>query len=219
MSTAQMLVGVTPPVGSKGVFTLTSHYDTTLVANTVYTCIAVRLISDMIKDNVDVFGLYYAAKSIPIEQYQYDIVNGGGIVSLSDASGNIVKVPTSYIASYPAAGGVPVSVLGFAVTVTALPEDTDLNYVRSLIVDAIKDGLGVVITADQVKPAKLSQTQMISQADAAKIRSTCALNIKLNPTWQSRYNDAFNQLQATLAKNVQLEKYIKSKATTPPPVV
>ena len=207
-------------MGSKGVFTLTSPYDVALVANTVYTCIAVRLISDMIKDNVDVFGLYYAAKSIPIEQYQYDIVNGGGVVSLSDASGNIVKVPSSYISAYPAAGGVPVSVLGLAVTITALPEDTDLNYVRSLIVDAVKDGLGVVITADAVRPTKLSQTQMISQDDAAKIRATCALNIKLNPTWQSRYNDAFNQLQATLIKNVQLENYIKLQQQNPtPPVV
>lgn len=123
----------TPIVGAKGRFTLKQPF---ITPNGTYTCKAVRSITDLYRDNVDVFNVYYEPNGLTRETLRLDEQQNASIVTLvsQTATGNIIiYVPDTYIESYPEVDNVNYSRVIFSVDFGILPDALDLSHVESMI--------------------------------------------------------------------------------------
>lgn len=204
------MANLIPAIGSIGLFTLLDPFQNDLHANAQYTCVSVRRLADFAQLGVDPKALYYDPKGIDVSIWTRDSLAGDVcIVSLQATSGDYVRVPTSFIAGAPAIGGVPYTALVLGISLGAVPDALDLSNLYTSVENLVKDVMGVTA---QVKSVAVSETQLLSQADAsaleaartALITSTLTDSAKLLAAQQalSEANDKITVYEAYIAANI-----------------
>lgn len=135
---------ILPEVHASGLWKLKTPYDNFLNSEIWYTCIAVRKIEDYIKQGLDPKALFYTEPfNIADSTYTEDIDAGVCIVTVKDNSGNIKSFPSSYIISFPSAGGISYQALALAIDIGAIPESLDLSVIKDRIKSVVQDTLGI----------------------------------------------------------------------------
>jgi hypothetical protein len=152
-------VNLIPPINAAGTYVLLSPFTTKVVSGLRYTCNAVRTFKELLASGVDVVSEYYEANGLAESDYNTDYDNGVCIVTLQSSKGDLLYVPSSYIASYPDTSGVPYNATALSVILGQIPQNMDLEYLKSELIAAALDAAGIV--AD-VRTVVYSETTCVS---------------------------------------------------------
>lgn len=160
------MASLVPYVGQRGLFALTLPFN--LQANTSYRCIAIRSFLELSQQGVDVYDAYYNGMGLSQNTYSQDSTNGVVIVALRSDGGNMVYVPSSYIASTPDISGSAYARRFVTLDLGMLPVDTDISPVMESLEGLVEARIGVVT---QAKQATSPVTNIVSEEDASAIEA------------------------------------------------
>jgi len=196
-----------PDINSAGIFTLESPFDTLMVTDVPYTCVAVRELSDIIAAGINPKERYYDEPfAIPAERYQADVAIGACIVSLMSPSGDIIRVPSTYIKSFPKGGGIPYTTVALAINLSAIPKSMDLSYLKTQMQDLVLGTLGVENAA--IHMLTLSPDALIDYDSHSALLAARQAKITNRETDRAARIRLEQQVALLKAKNEQLERYI-----------
>lgn len=197
---------IVPTISMSGVFTLELPFQSKLLKDTVYQCVAIRRIDELMSAGIDPFTVFYGPESLTITRYEDDVAKGVMIVSLKAiGTQEIVHVPTSYILSCPKAGGVAYTVMGLSFSIGAVPNTTDLNPMKDKLVTMVKETLGIDTT---VNVLALSPTTIVDTTVHNGLVATRNESIVNTPTDHSLYLATLSELNNAKQKILELETYI-----------
>jgi hypothetical protein len=168
-----MATVLVPNIGAKGIWTLNTPFSTQLQANVAYSCVAVRLLSDIIAGGGDPFSLYYEPNGLTQQQYQSDVAAGASIVSLQASGGQWLYLPNTYITQMPNPNNVPYTSIVLGAQLGPLPDSMDLTFVKQQVALAIQDAIGVQATVTSI--AVSAQTQISPTEDTSLTAARNAL--------------------------------------------
>lgn len=197
-----------PAIGVKGRYVLASPFDVKLLANTSYTCVAVRRLEDIVAAGEDPQALYYTANSVTVERYRQDLADNVCLVSLQASIGEWVYVPSSFITAMPDQGGIPYTVTALAVSLGAIPNALNLSYLKSQMAELAVATLGV--STPSVHAVALSPTSNVSQGEHEALEAARQANRSEATTDRAKLLEAISQRDAALTRIQQLETQIKA---------
>jgi len=201
-------------IGIKGTFELSAPYTDLVKQNVEYTCIAIRKFEDIVAEGEDPYELYYKTVGLATQNYKDDIAAGANIISIQSSDGVVIYVPDTYIVSMPNQGGVPYHVLALGVTLSALPDKTDLSYLKDRVKGLVRDTLGI---ACEIQEVAISALLSLSPEEHDNIESARQALIESSPTDYAKLLDMTRQRDALQQKVSQLEDYIKANLVPPTP--
>lgn len=199
-----------PDIGSSGIYTLLEPFQNDLLANTNYTCIAIRKFADIAVAGGDVYNDYYLPKSISKVVYQSDLENGACILTLQTNSGRTTHVPSSYLKTYPASGGKAYHVVALAINIGAIPDELDLTLLKLKIAELVKDTVGIQNAS--VKSVLISDKQLVTNQTHAALEAARQANITNSTTDRSKLTALTAELAAVRQRNEELEAWIVANA-------
>jgi len=194
-----------PALGVQGVWTLSAPFTSSIVAGASYKLIATRYLTDIVSDGGNPYQDIYQVAGLSETTYQDDTTNNVCVLSLQSTGGTVVKVPNSYITSYPSSGGVPYTSVILGVSLGAIPDALDLTLIKSQIVDLILNKIGLNATVQQ---AVVSTTKNVTQDDYATAESVRLARITDNTTDYAKYIAAEARAATLQAQVTVLENYI-----------
>lgn len=193
------------PINSKGVFTLQPPFENLLTPDVIYTCTAVRRLSDCVRSDEDAFEKYYVPHGLSQEQYTAALMSDECIVSLESSSGKTSYVPNSYISGLPEINGVAYTVMIMAVQLGLVPTSLNLNHVQLKVLEAIKDSAGIV---SEVSLVNASDEMLVSQSRHDLVEADRQAAIADMSTDYAKYVRERTLRQRAEAKIAELENYI-----------
>lgn len=194
-----------PEIGVKGLYSVKEPFNTKLLTGVLYEPVSVRTISDLVSDGVDPFTEIYAPMSISQDDYVKDVAAGVLIVAFRADSGNIVRVPNTYITGQPDIGGVPYRTLMLAIQLAPIPDSLDLTVIQNQISDLVFDTLGV---RSPVIPIVASPPTVLSQAEHDATEAARKHNIATTQTDYAKYLDMKKQRDDALTQLQLRDDYI-----------
>ncbi len=207
-----MAVSLIPPIGTVGTWILKVPYNADINPEILYTCVAVRRLSEFRLLGIDPYNQYYLGKGISETDYAADSDQGDVcIVSLQSPIGDLVFVPSTYILSYPNPNGHRYTPMVLVVDVGSIPDKLNLNAVKSDISDIVKTYLGLV-SADVLSVA-VGESIMVTPQDHANIEAARIGRITVTKTLSTRLTEAQIAIAGLTSRNQELENYILANQT------
>lgn len=197
--------GYIPSIGIRGVFTLLTPFETRLLPQVSYSCIAVRRLADIVAAGGDPKAEYYTPNGLSDEQYNQDLVSSACIITLQAGSASVEYIPSSYISGFPEIGGIPYTGLLLAMNIGAVPDSLDLSYVKQRLAELVLENLGIATTAEAVVA---SLPSILSPAEHQALVATREQAMGTITTDYSRFLEAQNSLIAAQSKIAELEAFI-----------
>lgn len=194
-----------PTFGVAGLYQLSAPFETALLQNVQYKCVALRSFSDITNQGLDTYGLFYQPQGISAEKFAQDAQDGVCIVTLEPDSGDPVNVPNSYIAGAPEIGGVPYQVLILGVELSLIPTNMDLSHIKAKIAADVRDLIGVETT---VKTVVASPTKVYPAAQAAALETIRQNLIATSTTDYAKLLDLQARFDRLTIQTQALEQYI-----------
>lgn len=202
-----MSTSIIPDISASGLWVLKEPFNTLLLTETPYTCVAVRKTSDLLKIGEDP-KKFYTDKGLADTVYAEDLKVDVCIISLQcNSTGDIVYVPSTYILSYPKGSGVPYSMMGLAISLGAMPESTDLTYLKQRMKDIVTETVGVEGTVHQLS---ISTMQLMDQDSHKRLEVARVAKITINKTDRELYLEEQAKNEALTTRVAELEAYILS---------
>jgi hypothetical protein len=133
-----------PSIGMIGRWTLRPPLENYLLKDVVYTCRAIRSISNYVVNNENPNKIVYDVLGLSDAIYNADFLENVYIASLQSENGTWVHIPCTYIAKYPDNTGVLHQSLMVGIALKTMPKNIDLSAFISKITSAAFDILGVV---------------------------------------------------------------------------
>lgn len=199
---------VIPTIGDSGFYTLKAPFDTLMATDTVYTCQAIRRIGDYLAYNEDVYTDVYVANGLSESDFEADQRLNMYIVSLQSEAGQWLYVPASFIISYPVSNGVQYQNFMIGVSLGALPVDTDLSPIQTLIKNVVFQNFGVTPKTNVVQ---LSKPVLVGSLKHEAIKTARLQRAVEKKTDFARWQEAVRDLTEAQEKIQILENYIKEK--------
>lgn len=168
---------LTPPIGTKGRYTLSPPFET--VPSLAYTNIAIRSFKDIEELGEDVFATYYEPMGLSDSIYQADARAGTLIITLDDGNGTFIYVPDSYIAAFPNMGDITYNHVVLSISMGALPSYVPLDNLKQQISTLVSDSIGVTNKVEEhIAPSRGVVTP--EQHELAEIARTAAITMRSN---------------------------------------
>lgn len=196
-----------PTIGVRGLFALLPPFDTELLTQTAYTCVAVRRIADILAVGGDPYVDYYEPKELTEDAYKADVLAGVCIVSLQADEQTMVYVPSSYIQGFPDIGGIPYQSLVLAIRLGAVPDKLDLSYIKTKIAADVLEAVGIVA---EVQTVAVSHSLLLSVNDASTIEAARQSRISIVKTDHAKYLESEALLASARQQIQELEAYIRA---------
>ena len=203
-----MTTPLNPNIGASGLWSLVAPFDQLSSPGVSYSCVAVRLLADIIAAGSDPFTLYYQPQGLAQTDYQNDVAAGAAIVSLQATGGNWVHVPNTYISQMPNANNIPYRGIVLGVNLGALPDSLDLTYVKSQVSAAVQDAIGVAPSA--VMSLAVTPKTLISPAEDASITASREALMGGNGTPTAQLVAARSQIATLQQQIAALSQFIQS---------
>ena len=197
-----------PQIGTRGIYTLLTPFDTKPLPNVQYKCTAVRELSEIIAAGESPYGLYYKALNISIADYTTDVANKVCIVTLQAESEHVIYVPASYISGYPEIGGVGYLSLLLGAELGPVKIGRDLTFLTDKVKQVITENLGIV---PEVKLIASSLPLTLSASSSATLEAARLVNINNATTDYTRLQQALADNALLVEKVNLLEQFISSK--------
>ena len=197
---------ILPVIGSSGTYELLPPFDTVILPEEIYTCKAIRNISEYVSYNQDPKKLVYDYYGLSENDYENDIQEDMEIVSLQNNKGVWLYVPARYILKYPEVDGIPYHQLSMVCKIPAIAVSRDISHLKTDVINLIKDTLGVEAAVEIVEVSRtIAVTKQVS--DNLKIDRAAISGGRV--TDRAKYIQALQQQQLLLNKIEELELYIK----------
>ena len=197
---------IIPTIGSSGYFELRSPLDTLVIEGELYTCQAVRRISDYLANNEDIKTDVYSKLSLPDSDWETDSEIDQYIISLQSEQGHWLYFPASYLVKFPLTNGIPYRSVVLAASLPSIPADRDLSFLETDIVNLISDSLGVIPIMRQVETSRIVLvSDSIHQTKQMERNMLSSGRV----TDRARYMQLQQDHQVALDKIQALEQYIK----------
>ena len=198
---------ILPVIGSSGTYELLPPFDTVILPEEIYTCKAIRNISEYVSYNQDPKKLVYDYYGLSENDYENDIQEDMEIVSLQNNKGVWVYVPARYIINYPEVDGIPYHQLSMVCKIPAIEVSRDISHLKTDVINLIKDTLGVEAAVEIVE---VSRTIAVTKDVSDQLKIDRALVSNGRVTDRAKYMQLLQQQQVLLDKIEALENYIKS---------
>ena len=198
---------ILPVIGSSGTYELLPPFDTVILPEEIYTCKAIRNISEYVSYNQDPKKLVYDYYGLSENDYENDIQEDMEIVSLQNNKGVWVYVPARYIIKYPEVDGIPYHQLSMVCKIPAIEVKRDISHLKTDVINLIKDTLGVEAAVEIVE---VSRTIAVTKDVSDQLKIDRALVSNGRVTDRAKYMQLLQQQQVLLDKIESLENYIKS---------
>ncbi len=198
---------ILPVIGSSGTYELLPPFDTVILPEELYTCKAIRNISEYVSYNQDPKKLVYDYYGLSENDYENDIQEDMEIVSLQNNKGVWVYVPARYIVKYPEVDGIPYHQLSMVCKIPAIEVSRDISHLKTDVINLIKDTLGVEAAVEIVE---VSRTIAVTKDVSDQLKIDRALVSNGRVTDRAKYMQLLQQQQVLLDKIEGLENYIKS---------
>lgn len=198
----------TPRINATGAFTVKPPF--VIDESKVYKCEAIQGFQALEKDNVDVFSIYYNPFTLEREVYEKDKLDQVDIVTLIDESESIIKIPSSYILTFPDQYSIRYKQAFLTVSLGALPEGFNLNPLKEGVQLYVDSLVGITSEAKLVTHPAPDQVDF-SQHERLEAAREAA--IKYQPTILNQLMDS-QELVAKLNEKVLLlsKEIIKLKS-------
>lgn len=134
---------VIPDVGSRGLITLASPFDSDVINTVEYTVDSVRSMRDLINSGSDPYTEYYAPKGITKDLYDAAVETNTVIVAFRSDNGTTINVPAQYITTYPDGNVEKYHILIASVKLGAIHDGEDLNPLLNLFTAMTQAELGL----------------------------------------------------------------------------
>lgn len=179
------MTSIIPPINTVGVWKAKLPYTVNLT--TPYWLIAIRMFEDITKAGVDVYKTYYEpyiknGDAIPgtsdTFNFTTEVENGARILTLKSESGEVLYIPSTFIASYPDTDITLYSPMIVSLNLGIFNEDMDYSILLQALEDTCKNytGVGNVTSAIHAGPATqgltTSQVQVLEEARRNNISLT-----------------------------------------------
>ena len=194
---------IIPFIGSRGFWDIRSPFQTNKGA--LYTCKAVRKLSDYISSNEDALDLVYKPKGLGENEYQKDLGEDMVIVCLQTDDGYWHYVPASYLITYPDPNGIPYQKRGIYINLPAMPVARDISFLEPELRDKILSTLGVQSSVDFVEA---SQVTLVPEEKHIATDVARQAKVEISGTQYSRIKELETANQELIKKLQQLEAYI-----------
>ena len=198
---------ILPVIGSSGTYELLPPFDTVILPEEIYTCKAIRNISEYVSYNQDPKKLVYDYYGLSENDYENDIQEDMEIVSLQNNKGVWLYVPARYIVKYPEVDGIPYHQLSMVCKIPAIEVSRDISHLKTDVINLIKDTLGVEAAVEIVE---VSRTIAVTKDVSDQLKIDRALVSNGRVTDRAKYMQLLQQQQVLLDKIEALENYIKS---------
>ena len=198
---------ILPVIGSSGTYELLPPFDTVILPEEIYTCKAIRNISEYVSYNQDPKKLVYDYYGLSENDYENDIQEDMEIISLQNNKGVWVYVPARYIVKYPEVDGIPYHQLSMVCKIPAIEVSRDISHLKTDVINLIKDTLGVGAAVEIVE---VSRTIAVTKDVSDQLKIDRALVSNGRVTDRAKYMQLLQQQQVLLDKIEGLENYIKS---------
>lgn len=200
----------TPPKGSTGRFTVKAPF--TIVPDALYTCIAVRSLTDITDLGGDPVALYYDAVGLTDTEYQADVAAGANIITLKSDTAPTLYLPDTWITSYPLLEGVPYNHVVLSVSLGLLRQDTPLGLLQEQIANNASDVIGIVPTVlVHVAPT----TGVIDRQQSAELEIARQAAIVQRDSDYAKLTKAQREIERLHEQIQQLQDYIAAKDLLP----
>lgn len=197
-----------PDINAKGIFSLRSPFSALIPPQTRYAVKGIRKLSEIIASGIDPFLLYYQPNTLTQTDYDNDTAIDISIVSLSSEVGQWIYVPSSYIISYPDVNGVVYTSLILGVSLGSVADIVPLDALKTSITNLVKDFLGILC---EIKEVAVSPPAIIPYTQHVQIENARTVLKGTNQSDKAKYIDVVNKLNASTARIIELENYIKTK--------
>ena len=198
---------ILPVIGSSGTYELLPPFDTMILPEEIYTCKAIRNISEYVSYNQDPKKLVYDYYGLSENDYENDIQEDMEIISLQNNKGVWVYVPARYIVKYPEVDGIPYHQLSMVCKIPAVEVSRDISHLKTDVINLIKDTLGVEAAVEIVE---VSRTIAVTRETSDLLKIERALVSNGRVTDRAKYMQLLQREQLLLDKIRGLEDYIKA---------
>lgn len=198
---------ILPVIGSRGTYELLPPFDTVILPEELYTCKAIRNISEYVSYNQDPKKLVYDYYGLTEADYESDVQEDMEIVSLQNNKGVWIYIPARYIIKYPEVDGIPFRQLSMVCKLPAIEVSRDISHLKNDVINLVKDTLGVEPVVEIVEVSRtIAVTREVS--DQLKIERSLVSNGRV--TDRAKYMELLQREQLLLNKIQALEDYIKT---------
>lgn len=197
----------TPPHLAVGTYELQAPFS--VVEGATYICESIEGFEALNAEGVDIYAVYYAPFNLTTSDYLRDLRNNENIVTLLSNTEAPIRVPSSYILSFPTTKSVPYSRTFITFDLGALPNSLDLSDTVTAVEELLDDNIGInssgkVMTgliSDSVSFSRHADLEVARQANV-NYRDTYARQLRLSLDREQEY------VQRIALLEEQLKKYI-----------
>lgn len=132
---------MTPPLHTSGRYTLKHPWITK--ADALYSCMAIRDFADLQQRGIDLFTEFYEPVGLSQADLQADLDAGASLITLMSETEPVIRVPDTYILSYPNLNHVTYNHVVLSLSLGALPDFLSLEFLKDQVTNAVSDTLGV----------------------------------------------------------------------------
>lgn len=177
------MANIIPPTNTVGLWKVKLPY--TVKANLPYWLIAVRMFEDITKTGVDVYTAFYEpyiknGDQIPntSDTFNFDdeVKNGARILTLKSEAGEVLYIPSTFIAEYPDTDIVLYSPMIVSLNMGIFNPDVDFSILAQALVDTCKAYTGVGNVAVAVHAAPATEGLTSSQVEALETARQNVMN-------------------------------------------
>lgn len=199
-----------PTVGSSGVFTFAAPFNSTTLAGEKLTVKAIRTITELESNNIDVLKTRYIDLGLGDVMYQEHMEIDMHFVTLQSGFGQWVEIPASHILTYPKVDGVAYLRRNIVISLPAFPKEQDIELLEQEIKDIAEDYMG---TRVGVKQVELGVGVIYVDEDTHRLKQIERRLARTNiPSRVARMRELEQRNTALANKVALLEQYIISKA-------
>lgn len=195
---------VIPPINSKGKFELATPFDNILSPLEEYTVTAVRSINEIMPD--DPLNNIYIPVGLDSDDLTSDVNNGVPIVVLVSTGGEYIYVPGDKFTTIPLVNGVRHQELLLTIPLGLLPENMDLNVLKTNIQDTVyavvgNKGISTII--------ENSAIVLLDETETKRLRLLRENAITVTKSDKVKYEETLELLKSKEKQLKGLEAYIK----------
>ena len=198
-----------PSIGDKGIYTVSSPFDSVVSTGISYTCIALRSINDYVVKGVNILNNVYIANGLTVDDYKVAMNQDETIVTLQSSLGDTIELPSGYIEKMPDPNGRLYRASFITIGLGQLPTNLKLGTLCNELRDYVGAKLGIIpdVTVTELdKPHVVDNETHIQREHQRYNRITNSESMIAKIAKLTKENDQLN----TLVNKLQ-EAYIQAK--------
>lgn len=175
-----------------GTYELKTPYAQLVMATTEYTCVKLQSLSASVAAKEDPYTNVYLANGATQTDFDADIAAGAYLVTIQSGTGNLVVFPSTALVSVPNTDGKICRNLVMSVSLSVLPDGTDLTGLKQQIEDLVLNTLGV---KSSIYVTQRGAVTVLNTAQVTALNAARQMNIRTmsSPLYRNMQLQAQNE--------------------------